>query len=316
MYRGALLLLTAGLAACGAGATSPPSPASSCAALERHVRAQAVRGRAVAAATARLQGSTALAEAVAQGDAPAARAALRPLMRSQIKRIVIRGRDGHPLLTAGHARPLASVNGVLGRDGATVGTYSFSVATVGETVRLLRELTGGRVTFAGDTLSVSGRCDAASVAHGLYRAERHGRHARDVLRIVATDRGVLHAVATDDSAALRARIVHFFRDPRLHVVCIRATTSSGRVVNDVGGPYVLAPTSRRLTLHGRTIGRVTLSIQDDAGYLKLIQRFTGAKVRLESSLGPVPGSAPAGPPTARFTVKAFPSGPLRVTLLD
>jgi hypothetical protein len=110
-------------------------------------------------------------------------------------------------------------------------------------------------------------------------------------------------VATKDPAALRTQIVRFFRDPRLHVVRIRATTPSGALIGDVGGPRVLAPASRAVREHGRTVGRVTLSIQDDAGYVKLVQRFTGATVQL-------------GTPRADFHVQAFPRGRLNVALLD
>ena len=48
---------------------------------------------------------------------------------------------------------------------------------------------------------------------------------------------------------------------------------------------------------------MTLSIQDDAGYAKLVHRFTGATVQL-------------GTPRADFHVRAFPSGWLNVALLD
>jgi len=140
-----------------------------------------------------------------------------------------------------------------------------------------------------------------------------------VLHIVAHDRGVLAAVEHHDAALLRARIVHFFRTRSLHVVRIRALDANGRVVNDVGGPYVLAPASRTLRDHGRAVGRVTLAIQDDTGYIKLLHRVTGGVVILRTSAGAVPGSnRPAAGrryDAFRFTARAFPSGPLRVSLL-
>ena len=111
---------------------------------------------------------------------------------------------------------------------------------------------------------------------------------------------------------------------------VRATTASGHLVNDVGGPYVLAPASRTILDHGRAVGRVTLSVQDDAGFIKLMRRFTGAGVVLRTRSGVVPGSATAPPAmttrtmaatdgtrfaTSTFTARAFPSGPLQVALL-
>jgi hypothetical protein len=80
---------------------------------------------------------------------------------------------------------------------------------------------------------------------------------------VAADPGFERAVADADPTALRAAIVRFFRDPSLHVVRIRAVTATGTLINDVGGPFVLAPASAPVRANGRVVGRVTLAIQDD-----------------------------------------------------
>ena len=113
--------------------------------------------------------------------------------------------------------------------------------------------------------------------------------------------------------------MHLFRDRTLHVVRIRAVTAAGRLVNDVGGPYALAPASTPLHLHGRLIGRATLSIQDDTGFIKLMHRFTGAVVELHAPTGRVPGSDRPCPGRAywrtTFTARAIPSGRLRITEL-
>jgi hypothetical protein len=153
----------------------------------------------------------------------------------------------------------------------------------------------------------------------LYQAEATGNATQRVLRHVARDAKVLHAVANADPRALRAEIVHLFRDRTLHVVRIRAVTAAGRLVNDVGGPYALAPASTPLRLGGRLIGRATLSIQDDTGFIKLMHRFTGAVVELRAATGRVPGSNRPVPGRAywrtAFTARAFPTGRLRVTEL-
>ena len=69
---------------------------------------------------------------------------------------------------------------------------------------------------------------------------------------------------------------------------------------------------------GHRIGTVTLAVQDDTGYIKLLSRFTGAAVALQAPNGPVPGSdqlpSGAGRQQVRYTVGVFPSGPLDVTL--
>jgi hypothetical protein len=140
----------------------------------------------------------------------------------------------------------------------------------------------------------------------------------------------VRAVRRRDPAELRAAIIHFFHIKPLHIVRVRATTPNGRLIGDVGGPFVLAPVSRTISSGGRNLGRVTLSVQDDAGYIKLMRRFTGAGVVLRTGDGVVPGSsaAPAAIPargrtavggrsyaTYAFTTRAFPSRHLRVALL-
>jgi hypothetical protein len=177
-------------------------------------------------------------------------------------------------------------------------------------------------TTAANTIGAVGR--------RLYRAERGSAATKSVLHIVSHNAAFARAVATDDPAALRAQIVRFFQDPALHVVRIRAVDSRGTLVNDVGGPYVLAPASAPVRLHGRKVGTVTLSIQDDGGYIKLLRRFTGAQVVLRADGLVVPGSTvdPTALPSfgtayadgrayrdISYTVSRFPSGPLDVSLL-
>jgi hypothetical protein len=171
------------------------------------------------------------------------------------------------------------------------------------------------------------------VGERLYRTEAGGAAIHRVLRHVASDRRFRAAVVRDDPSGLRTAIVRFFRTRSLHVVRVRATTAAGRLVNDVGGPDVLAPASQELYGQRRArIGRVTVSVQDDTGYIKLMHRFTGAEVLLRRPAGQVAGSSLVpGPATvpARGTVtyqgrtyeafsfpaRAFPSGPLTISLL-
>jgi hypothetical protein len=185
----------------------------------------------------------------------------------------------------------------------------------------------------GATASATVAATVGAVGERLARTEAQGPTVRRVLRHVATDARFERAVADDDPVALRAAIIRFFRTRSLHVVRIRATTADGRLVGDVGGPFVLCPASRVVRdAHGLAVGTVTLSVQDDTGYIKLMRRFTGAAVVLRTPTGTVPGSTftpgpPAIPPrgtvawagrtfdTYTFTTGAFPSGPLQVALL-
>jgi hypothetical protein len=169
------------------------------------------------------------------------------------------------------------------------------------------------------------------VARRLVRAEATGLEARRALKMATHDPTFVRAVRRRDPVALRAAIVRFFHVKPLHIVRVRATTPRGHLVGDVGGPFVLSPVSRTIrSRSGRALGRATLSIQDDTGFIKLMHRFTGAGVVLRTARGVVPGSSPAPRrlpsrgvvsvghrtfATYGFTARAFPSGALHVTLL-
>jgi hypothetical protein len=107
--------------------------------------------------------------------------------------------------------------------------------------------------------------------------------------------------------------------------------AGGRLLADVGGPYVLAPVQAVLRDGGRRIADFELAIQDDEGYLRLLRRLAGVNVLMymgprlvKNSLGPSPGSVPPsglyryrGRSFNVFTVhaQAFPSGPLEIRAL-
>jgi hypothetical protein len=356
--RPAATAATAAGATTPAASTSPPpacaaAVAAADRAIARRIYRQAAAGRNVVAARRRLARSTALASAVLAGDKTRTLAVLRPLLRNQIHRIRIT-RGPHLLADFGRTRALAPVHGLI-RDarGHAVGRYVLAVGTQVAVAGITHEVTGAAVTIGpparvhaatwlpatafpagplriGLTVPATARAQCApspaatraavvrAVALRLFAAESHSPATRRVLRHVATDRRFVRAVAADDPVALRASIVRFFRQRTLHVVRIRAVTASGHLVNDVGGPDVIAPASRVVRDRaGRAVGRVTLSVQDDTGYIKLVHRFTGAAVALSTAAGPVAGSMrrPASATRAlRFTVRAYPTGPLHVTL--
>jgi hypothetical protein len=338
-----------------AGAAMSSAPACS-ATIHRTLRTIAMRvydqaagGQNVADATRRVAGSSGLAHAVARGDARATRAALRPLLKAQIHRIVVT-RGARVLADVGTAPALAPVHGVI-RDaaGAPVGRYTMAVNDRAAVVGIIHGLTGARVLVRGARRPPGGRhartsfaatafpsgarriwlvfgpstrpCASsprqtvaqtiAAVGRRLYGVEAGGPSTRRALRHVAHDRRFLRAVAHDDPIGLRAAIVRFFRIHALHMVRVRATLPDGHLIGDVGGPLVLAPAST--TLHdrrGRVLGRVTLSVQDDTGYAKLMHRFTGAGVVLRTRAG---AQGRAG--TVTYRVGAFPTGALSVTLM-
>jgi signal transduction histidine kinase len=359
--------VAAALAGCGAvvasGRAAHRSAATSCSAtvdatlrdVAMRIYSQAAAGPNVVSATRRLARSKELARAVERGDPGATRAALRPLLESQIHRIVVtRGR--RVLADLGDAAALAPARGVMhDARGRAVGRYTIAVGEDAAIAGIIRALTGAAVrilpasdaappgaqasfaatAFPSGAIRVwlvgrpTGTCAATpqqtvaatigAIATQLYRVEASGPSTRRVLRYVARDRRFVAAVVHDDRVALRAAIVRFFRTRFLHVVRVRATTADGRLVGDVGGPYVLAPASTLLrTAGGRVAGRVTLSVQDDTGYMKLIRRFMGVGVVMRTPAGEVPGSSPASdePPEYDFGATAFPTGPLNVALLS
>jgi hypothetical protein len=286
-----------------------------------------------------------MARAVGRGDAGATRAALRPLLRADIHRIVVL--RGHRVLASfGGAGALGPARGVI-RDpaGAPVGRFVLASGTEGGVAGVIRSVTGAQVVVgggAGAARSIAAeafpsgplrialrfpapaRCGptpAATVAdtigavgERLFAAERGGERTSGVLHAVARDPRFARAVAARDPAALKTQVDRLFADPHLHLVRIRATDTAGRLIGDVGGPYVLAPASAAVRLRGRRVGTVTLSIQDDTGYIKLMRRFTGASVELYTASGVVPGSTPLHGAVFSFTATAFPSGPLQVSL--
>jgi hypothetical protein len=164
------------------------------------------------------------------------------------------------------------------------------------------------------------------VAHLIYEGEA-GRRTLTQIHRVQQNAPLLHAVAHRDRAATRAAVAVL-----LHHHIVRLRVSAGkRLLADDGGPFVLAPVTAPLRLGGRTVGSVDLSIQDDEGYKRLASRLAGLEVLMymgsrlvKSTLGPSPGPIPqSGPVSFRgrsfraytFDAAAFPSGPLRITVL-
>jgi hypothetical protein len=166
----------------------------------------------------------------------------------------------------------------------------------------------------------------ARVATSIYAREGRG-HAAVQIRRVAQDPTLLRAVALRDPRATQQAIVGVLNQ---HVVRLRVS-AGGRLLSDVGGPFVLAPVRAALHLGGREIGTFVLSIQDDEGYLRLVKRLAGLDVLMymgqrlvKNDVGRVHGAVPRRGSfrlhghvfrTFTFTAKAFPAGPLRITVV-
>ncbi|MFI4985210.1 MAG: hypothetical protein ACHQAV_04380 [Solirubrobacterales bacterium] len=172
---------------------------------------------------------------------------------------------------------------------------------------------------------------AGAVATRIYAGELSGSETQSDRSQVEHFAPLLAAVASGERAAV-STAVNSLVFSHTHVVRL-LVTRGGVVLADVGGPYILAPVSGTLRFHGRPVGRYVLSVQDDLGYVKLVTRFIGAPlvlrtgsrtVPVEGVLAPGPASIPDhGPVSYRnttyeafsFNATAFPSGPLRISLL-
>jgi hypothetical protein len=175
------------------------------------------------------------------------------------------------------------------------------------------------------------------VGERIYEEEAGSPYVRATLRHIEADKPFEEAVAARDTQAVRAAIVGLFA-AHIHVVRVRvyASQPSGaqRFLYDLGGPYVLAPVHGLVRSAGTLVGRFSFAIQDDAGYMKLARRFTGADVLMRTGPGgerQVMGTLDPGPARVpnrgniqysgrhyraySFTGEAFPSGPLRISLL-
>lgn len=167
------------------------------------------------------------------------------------------------------------------------------------------------------------------VGERIYEEELHSPAVTATLRHIEGSTSFQRAVAAGDAAAARTAIIGFFGQ-HIHVVRVRVMIGS-RLLIDEGGPFVLAPVHGTLRSGGRVVGHFTMAIQDDAGYLKLARLFTGAEVLMRTGAKQVMGTLNPGPASVpdrgavvygghtyqaySFSGVAFPSGPLRISLL-
>ena len=196
------------------------------------------------------------------------------------------------------------------------------------TVYLLRPVASTR-SLCGANATETQVNTLKRIAELIYAGEA-GRRTQTQIRRVQRDQPLLQAVARQDPVASKAAVEALLVQ---HLVRLRVYDRQGRLLVDDGGPYVLAPVTAPLTLGGRRIGSIVLSIQDDEGYKRLTGRLAGLHVLMyigspaqlvKNSLGPEPGNVPAsGPYTYNgrafqvftLTRAAFPSGPLTIRVL-
>jgi hypothetical protein len=167
------------------------------------------------------------------------------------------------------------------------------------------------------------------IGERIYEEEADSPYVAATVRRMEATAEFRKAVAAHDVTATRKAIVGFFA-AHIHVVRVRVIVD-GKLLYDLGGPHVLAPVRGTLREGGKIVGRFSMAIQDDAGYLRLAHLFTGAQVLMRTGAGQVAGTLSPGPASVpdrgtvsykgrsyqafSFTGTAFPSGPLRISLL-
>lgn len=176
------------------------------------------------------------------------------------------------------------------------------------------------------------RAEAAGfVARRIYGREVSSPEVRRDQHQVEGYAPLLSALASGNRAAIGAAVTSLVFS-HTHVVRLRVSRG-GSLLADVGGPYILAPVGGSLRFHGRTVGRYLLSVQDDSGYAKLETRYIGypllmrqgpRRLPVEGTFSPGSTFIPdrglvsfrgAGYQVFSFAAQAYPSGPLKISML-
>jgi hypothetical protein len=169
------------------------------------------------------------------------------------------------------------------------------------------------------------------VAERIYRQELEGPATVRDQRQVESYEPLSRALAEGNRRALRGAVVALVYS-HTHIVRLRVS-QHGKLLADVGGPYIIAPVRGQLSFHGRHVGSYALSVQDDLGYVGLETRLIGIPVALFAggSRLPIEGTMRTGSTalpdhgavtirghsftTYAFAARAYPSGTLRIVLL-
>jgi hypothetical protein len=179
-------------------------------------------------------------------------------------------------------------------------------------------------TTAAAPAPPSGRCARPSVSRALRRAtgyarhryhdEHFGRAAHEALRRAANDRRLTHALQVRDLAAARSEAQALLVG---HLVRLRVVRGARILVDANSTSFDVAGPSQTLkSRSGRVLGRLSVTIQDVIGFVKLVRRHGGGDAVVRGQRGQVRASlsrVPAHLPTAgcatvsgrRYAVSSF-----------
>jgi hypothetical protein len=144
--------------------------------------------------------------------------------------------------------------------------------------------------------------------------------------------GAGNRAAVKEAVNAVTEAVHQLVYSHTHIVRLRVM-QGGKLLADIGGPYIIAPVGGSLRLHGRVVGSYLLSVQDDLGFVGLETRLVGVPLILHVGAVRVPlqgtirtgsvaipnrGAVVVGGTHFQaysFNAKAFPTGLVRISLL-
>jgi len=170
-----------------------------------------------------------------------------------------------------------------------------------------------------------------------HQVEENGPLLKALARVSALAKGNGKGSSAGDRAVKEAgnaatEAVHQLVYSHTHIVRLRVT-QGGRLIADIGGPYIIAPVGGSLRFHGRVVGTYLLSVQDDLGFVGLERRLVGVPLILHVGEVRVPlqGTTKTGSVAIpdrgavvirgahfqaySFDAKAFPTGVVRISLL-
>jgi hypothetical protein len=182
------------------------------------------------------------------------------------------------------------------------------------------------VACAGSTISTLQAIDGM-VANNIYRGEMGGAETQTDVGHITTAPDLIAAVAADNVAATAKAVARIVYHHFWHIVRLRVYDAAGRLLADVGGPYVIAPVDGVLrSPTGAQIGTFVMSVQDDVGFTKLESRALGDPIGIYvggARVAQLGATFPKAEPTGAtltlggvryaseaLTYDAFPSGTL------
>jgi len=136
-----------------------------------------------------------------------------------------------------------------------------------------------------------------AIAEQRYQAEINGARVHRELQWVADDSHLMELLARGRYAAAQSVAYRLMVGDRTRHVTRIAFVRGGREVIDAvwnaNGSFVAAPQEHSVTVDGRVAGTLLVSIQDIAGYVKLIPRYTPAQALVRGASGQLRTSLPA-----------------------